>query len=279
LKNIKDIIMLSTDYLAKAGVESARVEAEWLISHALDMPRMQLYINFDRPLCEEQLGRIRPMLSRRAKGEPVQYICGSTEFYGLEIQVGEGVLIPRPETELLVDTALKRLDNNNKVLDLCTGSGAIAIALQHEKKGQLQMSACDICEDALHFARTNITAHDLDIQLLQGNLFEPVRGMTFDMICTNPPYVGEEEKVSMGREVLEFEPHKALFAGLGGMGILELIAQQGQQFLNEGGSIICEMGMAQAQAAREAFARFGWKNIEIIKDYTKRDRFVSAYKA
>ena len=278
MKSIREIITLSTDYLAKAGVESATVEVEWLISHALDMPRMQLYLNFDKPLSEDELGTIRPLLARRAKGEPVQYITGSTEFYGLEIEVGPGVLIPRPETELLVDEALKRLSGGDKVLDLCTGSGIIAIALQHEKKGELQVTASDICDEALLFTRKNIAAHKLTIQLLQGDLFEPLRGLTFDLICSNPPYVGTEEQVDMGKEVLQFEPHKALFAGVGGMQILERIARDGQTFLNDGGSIICEMGMAQGPGCTALFESHGWKDVTIIQDYSGRDRFVSAYK-
>ncbi|NQZ56209.1 MAG: peptide chain release factor N(5)-glutamine methyltransferase [Lentisphaeraceae bacterium] len=279
MKTIREIITLSTDYLVKAGIESARVEAEWLISHALDMPRMQLYINFDKPLTEDELGTIRPLLSRRGNGAPVQYITGSTEFYGLEIEVGPGVLIPRPETELLVDEALKRVSAGDKVLDLCTGSGIIAIAVQHEKKGELAMTASDICSDAMKFARKNIASHDLTIQLLEGDLFEAVQDLTFDLICSNPPYVGTEEQVDMGDEVLKFEPYKALFAGVGGMQILERIARDAQTFLNTGGSIICEMGMAQGPGAIALFESHGWKDVTVIQDYSSRDRFVSAYKS
>ena len=274
MKSIKEIIELSTQYFEKHGVESARVEAEWLISHALDMRRMDLYMNFDKPLPEDDLGRIRALIGRRAKSEPVQYICGSTEFYSIPINVGPGVLIPRPETELLVDEALKSCSEDDEVLDLCTGSGAIAISLAKNKK--LKITATDISQEALRYARENTSLNEADIEILEGNLFEPVFGRKFHLICSNPPYVKNSEAAGMGPEVLKNEPHLALFAGDDGLDVMKLIAAQGKDFLYPGGKIICELGAEQGNDCKSLFESFGWANVEILKDYSQRDRFVKA---
>ena len=276
MKTIKDIIALSTEYLDKANVESARVEAEWLISHALDMRRMDLYLQFDKPLPETDLNIIRPLLARRAKGEPVQYICGSTEFYGLPFEVGPGVLIPRPETELLVDKTLKYISDGDKVLDLCTGSGAIAVSLAKNKN--VSMTAIDICPEALAFATRNAVKNDVEIEFLTGDLFEPVQGRKFKFICSNPPYVCNKEAQTMGREVLEFEPRKALFAGDDGFDILRLIAQRAGDFLEDGGGLLCEIGSIQGLDCQQMFMEKGWRNVEVLQDYSRRDRFVLAFK-
>jgi release factor glutamine methyltransferase len=274
VKSIKEIINLSADYLKKGGVECARVDAEWLISYALDMKRMDLYLQFDKPLPEEELNKIRPLLSRRAKGEPVQYICGSTEFYGLPFEVGPGVLIPRPETELLVDHALKYIQEGDSVLDLCTGSGAIAISLAKNKN--IIITATDICDEALQFARKNAALNEVAVEFLSGDLFSPLQGRQFNMICSNPPYVTNGEASTMGREVLDFEPHKALFAGDDGFDILNKIATEAKSYLSDGGRVICEIGSIQGDACRDLFISQAWNNVEILQDYSKRDRYVTA---
>ena len=200
MKSIKEVIGLSTEYLEKSGVESARIEAEWLIGHALNMKRMDLYLQFDKPLSEAFLSQIRPLIARRAAGEPVQYICGETEFYSLPFKVGPGVLIPRPETELLVDWALQKLEEGDEVLDLCTGSGCIAVALACNKS--LSITATDCSFEALSFARKNADLNKADIELFEGDLFGPLTGKTFDLICTNPPYVKNSEAADMKVNVI-----------------------------------------------------------------------------
>lgn len=276
MKTIKEVISLSADYLQKAGLESARVDAEWLIGDALGLKRMELYLQFDRPLSEEDLVKIRPLLSRRAKGEPVQYICGSTEFYGLEVLVGPGVLVPRQETELLVDEALKRLSAENSALDLCTGSGAIALSLKNEIP-DLAVTALDICPQALSYAKKNIAKLGLEIELLQGDLFSPVSARTFDAITVNPPYVKPSEKPLMGRDVLAHEPELALFSGEDGLGLLRRIAAEGRNYLNPGGFLISEIGFQQGEDCLDLFRVHGWRDISILQDYTKKDRFVICY--
>ena len=276
MKTIKEVIGLSADYLKKAGLESARVDAEWLIGFALDLKRMELYMQFDRPLSEDELAQIRPLLSRRAKGEPVQYICGSTEFYGLELAVGPGVLVPRPETELLVDAALQKLSEGNSVLDLCCGSGAIALALKSEKP-ELSVSAVEICSQAISYARKNKEALALDLEILQGDLFEPVAGRVFDAITVNPPYVKPSEKPLMGKDVLLHEPELALFSGEDGLDLLRRIAAEAGAYLNQGGFLISEIGFQQGPDCRDLFLSHGWKAVSILQDFTNKDRFVLCY--
>lgn len=276
MKTIKEVIGLSSDYLAKAGLESARVDAEWIIGHALELGRMELYLQFDRPLSEQDLAKIRPLLSRRAKHEPVQYICGSTEFYGLEFKVGPGVLVPRPETELLVDTVLKKVSANSTVLDLCTGSGAIAVSLKKEKP-ELSVTATDISQEALKYAQINTSFHDLEIEVLEGDLFAPVSGRRFDIITVNPPYVKTTETPLMGKDVLAHEPQLALFSGEDGLNLLRKIAAEGKAFLNPGGFLISEIGFQQGGECKELFDSCGWRDISILQDYTKKDRFVLCY--
>ena len=276
MKSIKEVIDLSAEYLAKAGVESSRVDAEWLIGHALNLKRMELYLQFDRPLSEEELSTIRPLISRRSKGEPVQYICGTTEFYGIELEVGTGVLIPRPETELLVDAAKKKLNAGDRVLDLCTGSGAIAVALKSEMS-QLSLTASDISPEALKYARKNIDKLGLDIELLEGDLFAPLTGRKFDAITVNPPYVKPSEKPLMGKDVLKSEPALALFSGEDGLDLLRRIAIEGKNYLNPEGFLISEIGFQQGKECLELFSAHGWKDVSILQDFSKRDRFVLCY--
>lgn len=276
MKTIKEVIGLSTDYLAKAGLESSRVDAEWLVGYALGLQRMELYLQFDRPLSEDELSKIRPLLARRAKNEPVQYICGSTEFYGLELKVGPGVLVPRPETELLVDNVLKKLPDSRSVLDLCTGSGAIAIALKKEHP-ELEVTATDISAEALKYAQVNSAHHELEIELLEGDLFTPVKDRMFDAITVNPPYVKPSEKPLMGKDVLAHEPELALFSGEDGLDLLRRIAAEGRNYLNEGGFLISEIGFQQGEDCKSLFSSHGWTSVNILQDYTKKDRFVLCY--
>ncbi|MCH2206743.1 MAG: peptide chain release factor N(5)-glutamine methyltransferase [Lentisphaerales bacterium] len=277
MKTIKEIIQLSTDYLAKAGIESPRVDAEWLIADALNMRRMDIYLQFDRPLEEVDLSLIRERIKRRSQLEPVQYIIGDDEFYGLNFKVGPGVLVPRSETELLVDKALKLLKAGDQVLDLCTGSGCIAASLK-KTESELNVYASDMSPDALSYARQNIAGLECEVEIREGDLFAPFSGMKFNAICTNPPYVAENEVAQMGKDVVKHEPHMALFSGMDGADILRKISQQGKSFLEDGGFLISEMGPEQGALLESVFSADGWKDIEILKDYSGRERFLLAYK-
>ena len=276
-KTIKEIIELSTAYLLKAGIESPRVDVEWIVATALKLKRMDLYLQFDRPLEESELVHIRCCLSRRNKHEPLQYILGDCEFYGIDFKVGPGVLVPRPETELLVDHVLKGLNPEDSVLDLCTGSGCIAISLKVNKP-EIEVVGTDISPEALKYAKINREHNSCEVDFRQGDLFSAFVGERFNVICTNPPYVGELERSQMGQDVLKYEPHLALFSDNDGLTILKKIAQEALTYLKPGGYIISEMGPTQGESLKGIFEHNGWSNVEIIQDYSSRDRFLKAYK-
>ena len=279
LKTLKQVLELSTNFLEKQDCPSPRLEAEWLISHALKMSRIELYMNHDKPMEEDSLEKIRPLLERRKNHEPVQYICGSTEFYGIEILCGPGALIPRPETERLVDFALETVDKTEslEVLDLCTGTGCIALALA-EQLSNSQVTAVDLSQEALHYAQQNKDALNADrVTLLQGDLFAPVEGQ-FDLIVSNPPYVTNAEYEGLDAEVKAFEPRLALTAPNKGLEILERLAKEALPYLKPGAYIICEMGIEQGAASSQFFIDAGYSEVEVLQDYTQRDRFVQARK-
>ena len=187
MPDLLSILRKSADYLGGKGIDSPRVEAELLVAHALDLDRIALYLQFDKPLTDESLGPIREVLKRRVRGEPVQYITGKAGFYEIELAVGSGVLIPRPETERLVDRALV-LYEGGPVLDLCTGSGAVILSLWHARQEDGPFVAVDLSPEALVWAEKNRASLEADVELLEGDLFAPVAGRTFTLITTNRPF-------------------------------------------------------------------------------------------
>ncbi len=278
MKTIKEILTLSTEYLAKTGIDSPRVDAEWLIGHALGLSRVQLYMQYERPIVENELEKIRPLIARRAKKEPVQYICGSTEFYGYEFLVGPGVLIPRPETELLVGEILKKFNSEISILDLCCGSGVIGITLK-KRNPKFQITSVDISEEALEYTKKNTHLHKVELEIIQGDLFNPLEGRLFDVIAVNPPYVKTTEKSLMGTDVLLHEPSLALFSGEDGLDILRNLAKNSPRYLKSGGYFISEIGYSQGETCLTLFGETNmWEKIKILKDLTGRDRFIECYK-
>jgi release factor glutamine methyltransferase len=206
----------ATDYFQQKQIPSPRLSIEWLLSHVLGIKRLQLYLQYDRPLTTVELDELREMVRRRAKHEPLQYITGSTAFFNAEIFVNPSVLIPRPETEELVEMVLNDHPTGfQRVLDIGTGSGCIPIALKMERP-EWQVSGVDISTEALRTARRNADHNNADITLLQGDLFDPglLVGHTFDIIVSNPPYIHHDEAVAMDRQVKDFEPELALFCNV-----------------------------------------------------------------
>ena len=275
MKTLKEILELSIDFLTKHDGPSPRIEAEWLIGHVLKLKRIEIYMQHDRPLEESQLAEIREFLRRRSKHEPVQYITGSTDFYGLELYCGPGVLIPRPETERLVDLALQKGSSNQSVLDLCTGTGAIALALASEKS-DWQVKAVDISDEALKYTHKNLDELELkNVEILKGDLFCPIdRDEKFGLIVSNPPYVTEDEYAELHSEVKTHEPALALVCEDQGLVILKKIAQEAPQFLLNDGHLMCEIGWQQGPAVKQIFENAGFTEVAVIQDYTERDRIV-----
>jgi len=277
------MILWSAAYLESKGVARARLDAEYLLAHVLELDRLQLYLQFERPLTPAELDGVRPLLKRRARREPLQYVLGTAAFRDLELHVDERVLIPRPETEELVDRVLawmrERRDGPTRFLDVGTGSGAIAVSLASEQPNTSGV-ASDVSADALAVARRNAEPVSDSVDLRLGSLYEAVRpGEVFDVVVANPPYVRLEERIDLAPEVLNFEPDLALFAGPTGLAVLTPLIQESPQVLAPGGLLALEFGAdqgAQVRALAEAVA--GLEDVRICRDLSGRDRILLAHR-
>jgi release factor glutamine methyltransferase len=284
MPTILEIIKKTTDFLAAKGVESARLNAELLIGHALALKRMALYLQFERTLSEPELEKIRPLVRRRSQREPLQYILGETEFHGLKLKVDRRALIPRPETELMVERVLAawsdRMAGATRVLDLGTGSGAIALALANGMP-TATVAAIDVSEDALALARENaITTgfHDR-VVCTRSNWFAGLSvDDRFDVIVANPPYLSAEETAATALEVRGHEPGNALTAADGGLADLREIVTEAPAYLNEGGLLAVETGITHHPEVLRFAATAGFTKAESRQDLTGRDRYVLAWR-
>jgi len=278
---VLEIIKRTTGFLEKRGVESARLNSELLVGHALGLKRMQLYMQFERPLTEAELDKIRPLVKRRGDREPVQYIIGETDFDGLNLRVDRRALIPRPETEYLIELLVQRLSEAPaSVLDLGTGSGAIALALA-KAYPEASVTGVDKSAEALALARENRATCGLDerVTLLESDWFSTLPGgVAFELIVANPPYLSDTETSETPAEVKGFEPVMALSAGENGAAALEKILTDAPGFLNPGGLLACETGTAQHAALQQLASTSGYSRTESLRDLTGRDRYLLAFR-
>lgn len=291
LKRLIDVLHLARDYLAGKEVPEAKLSAEHLLAHVLGLDRLGLYLNFERPLGEQELERFRELLRRRAAHEPLQYILGETGFRSLTLATGPGALIPRPETELLVDLALEFLDRRldspapARVLDLCCGTGAVGLALATERK-KVFCVLSDLSGQALGWAARNLHRHGESLAgyaaLCCSDLLEafPARPV-FDMILSNPPYVSPAEMGSLDREIREYEPSEALDGGgEDGTLVMERIVEQAAARLYPGGMLAFEIGETQRGPVARIFKSHGelYSEPEFRTDLAGKDRFAIAYR-
>ncbi|MGH8073891.1 MAG: peptide chain release factor N(5)-glutamine methyltransferase [Lysobacter sp.] len=256
---------------ARAGLEPG--DAELLLAHVLGRPRSWLYAHGDDALDVATHARFEDLLARRRAGEPVAYLTGHRGFWRFDLQVSPATLIPRPETELLVELALARLpaDRPLRIADLGTGSGAIALALAHERP-KAHVLATDASADALSIATTNAqTLALVNVRFLQGDWFAPVVAETFDLIASNPPYIADDD-VHLGEGDLRFEPRSALASGSDGLDALRRIAAEAPTYLEPGGWLLLEHGWDQGDAVRELLAAAGLVEVETVRDLEQRDR-------
>jgi release factor glutamine methyltransferase len=267
------VLQWTTEYFRLKDIEQPRASAEVLLAHVLRMERIQLYLNHDRPLVPDELSSYREAIRRRAAREPTQYITRKQEFWSLEFEVTPDVLIPRPETELLVEEALKLVRGSSKsVLDLGTGSGAIAIALAHECPS-IQVIATDRSLGALLVARRNASRHHLEgrVAFVAADLFGcfPAPGGTFDTVVSNPPYISEKEFPGLAPEIVRYEPNAALLAGPQGLALIHRIIQEAPVYLKPEGSLLMEIGAGQAETLREELRQKPFiDSMEFIRDYS-----------
>lgn len=276
---VLDVIQRSTSFLQGKNIESARLNAEWLIAAALKIDRMKLYMQFDRPLSENELATMRSMVARRGKREPLQYIIGTAPFHELELKVDKRALIPRPETEQLVELAIDSLGENDgsyRILDLGTGSGAIALALAFALP-RAEILAVDASEEALSLAEENALHCGLQnrVAFRRSDWFSEIgEEARFDLIVSNPPYLTEAEVDSAAPEVREHEPVSALLAAEEGMADLKQILRGAFPRLNSDGLVWLETGIAHRDALLTACEGLGYVDASGVDDWSGRPRFI-----
>ncbi len=279
---VLEIIKKTTDFFAGKSIESPRLQAELIIGHVLGLKRMQLYLQFERPLAEPELEKIRPLVRRRSQREPLQYVLGETEFHGLHLKMDRRALIPRPETELLVVSALAAcVAPPARVLDLGTGSGAIALAIAKEVPGAA-VTAVDLSDEALALARENAVSTGLGerVAFLKSSWFASLpAGACFELIVANPPYLSADETAATAPEVRAYEPAQALTSADGGYADLRIIIAGALPFVAPGGLIALETGIAQHAELLALALSSGFDRTESRQDLTGRDRFVLAWRA
>ena len=279
---VLEAIQKSADFLGKKGAESPRLQAELLLAHALKLPRMKLYLNFDRVLTPAETDALRELVKRRGQREPLQHIVGSTSFCGCEIAVNRHALVPRPETELLAELGWQFLSTFNSqpstALDFGTGTGCIAITLA-TKCATAKILATDISAEAIALAKENAAANKVAerIDFLQGDGFATLpKSERFDLIISNPPYIPSAEIATLQPEVRDFDPRSALDGGADGLDFYRRLAAETKPFLKPDGKIMLEFGDGQAEAVSGIFEMQKWIVEAVKEDYSQRLRILVA---
>ncbi|GAB4282432.1 MAG: peptide chain release factor N(5)-glutamine methyltransferase [Coriobacteriia bacterium] len=284
--NVRDALEWTAGFLESKGDESPRVAAQWLLSAATGLTRVELYAYHDRPLSPDERARYRELVARRAEGMPLQYVTGEMPFRHLVIHVEPGVFIPRPETEVLVDEALAAVDalaekTTPLVIDLCTGSGCVAVSVAHERE-HAHVHATDVSAAAVGAARRNALHAGVEnrVQVVHGDLFEPLpRDLAghVDVIVSNPPYIPSADLPDLPAEVLGFEPRTALDGGADGLSVARRIWGEGARWLRPGGTLALEL---DAGRVRDAAREIGdaYTDVRVREDLTGRDRILVARK-
>ena len=279
---VLEVIQRSAEFLGARKVDSPRLQVELMLAHVLGLPRMSLYLNFERALTPPELDQVRQLVKRRGQREPLQHILGSACFCGLDLRVNRSVLIPRPETELLAEAGWEFLNARQSparcALDFGTGSGCLAITLA-VKSPAARIYALDVSEEALAVARENAARHGAEprIEFLAGDGFAGVpAGLGFDLIIANPPYIPSGEIATLQEEVRDHDPRLALDGGADGVGFYRRLAGESAPFLKPGARMMLEFGDGQADAVRELFEAQKWV-VEAVKlDYRGQQRILVA---
>jgi len=276
---VLESIKLSTEFLTNKGIESPRVNAELMLAKILNCKRLDLYLSFDRPLNEQETNLYREFIRRRSKFEPLQYILGSVEFYGMEFIVDKSVLIPRPETEILVETILNSFNKEDElnILDIGTGSGIIAISLAKYLPSS-SVTAIDLSESALNKAKENAKLNEVENQInfmssdITTSDFKHQNN--FDIIVSNPPYISLDEYQNLAPELRLYEPKSALTDNSDGLNFYRIICRESNSLLKKGGKLFFELGQGQSKEVSDLMMKENFSNIIIKKDYQNIDRVI-----
>ncbi|MBU0550854.1 peptide chain release factor N(5)-glutamine methyltransferase [Myxococcota bacterium] len=275
---IKGVLDWTRGYFEQQGIESPRLDAEWLIADALSIDRVRLYMDLNKPLIADELSAIRARVQRRAAGEPVAYINGKRGFWSLDLEVDPRALIPRPDTELLVEQALAALGEATTpiIADVGTGSGCVALALAAEYPEAI-IHAVDVSSEALALARANAARLEATISFYEGDLLSPLGDLELDLVVSNPPYIPSDDIAGLMREVRDHEPHLALDGGPDGLDVIRRLIVEAAARLKDGGALCFEIGHDQGAAARALVEASGdFEAVEVYKDYGGHDRVIGA---
>lgn len=276
---VQRVLRWAAEDFERRGLDSPRLDAELLLGHATGLDRIELILHAEKPLDADELERFRELIRRRRAGEPIAYVLGEREFYGMTFEVTADVLIPRPDTETLVEVALERTRERSlygRLLDLCTGSGCVAVAFARHRP-TWKVTGADVSERAIALARRNAARSGAiwGVGFVAGDLFEPVRGRRHECIAANPPYIPSGNIAGLMRDVRDFEPRLALDGGTDGLDFVRRIVEQSREHLTPGGLLALEVGYDQAARAGELFEASGFSELERARDYGGHERVVS----
>ena len=269
---ISKLLEWATKELNNSGISSPKQNVETILAHTLNIKRLDIYLQLERKFSGKKLEIVFNIISRRKDKEPLQYILGETEFYGYTIKVDKSVLIPRPETELLVERIIAEENDIKNILEIGTGSGALVIALAKKMNG-IVIDATDISEDALRIAEQNAMLNQVDINIFKSDIFDNVLNK-YDLIISNPPYISLTDYKQLPVEIKDFEPKSALLADDNGLFFYNKILQKAKDHLTESGKIYFEIGYDQAKKITEIAKKNGFSNIKVFKDLNGFDRIV-----
>ena len=285
MTTLLEVLKKGTHYLESKGVEDARLVMELLLTHVLECDRLALYMQFDRPLEEGQLVPLRGLMQRKVAGEPLGHLLGATEFFGRSFRSDGRALLPRPETEELIERVLKVLPQDKKgplqVLDMGTGSGVIGLTLALELGERAEVTLVDISSKALSLALENALKHKVKVKALQGDLFEAFSAVEelphFDVIVANLPYIADDEEKNLSQEV-RHDPALALYGGVRGDEVIERFLEQAPAYLSLGGFVALEIGWDQSGRVLEKMEKLGYLNAVVYSDLAGIPRFPVAFR-
>lgn len=278
---IQALLNWTINFFKQKGIESARLDAEVLLAHLLKKERIYLYVHFDEPMQEQELAVFREYVKRRAKHVPVAHIIGEKEFMGMKFKVTPDTLVPRPDTEILVENGIAELgrDNAAEIADIGTGSGAIILSMLADMP-KAKGCAVDISAKALAVARENADSLGVSgrCEFSEGDLFAPLAGRVFDAVVSNPPYIPASDIAGLEDDVKKYEPLTALTDGGDGLSFYRRLFSEGRGFVKDGGMMAVEIGIHQSAQVRAIAEQSGWRDVKVVKDYAGIDRVVIAWK-